>query len=152
MKQLTLDLPVRHDATLMVEVTETCIPGMFSLRLTNTVGHDIETIPVDRDYARMKHTVNDTIVIGIVGNKPSVAVVHVDRNTRVEIAATVRDGVATALCKVYIRSSLYINAMYRGDGKHRVVMDKFKAMAPKEESTWRKPNSRLSSALSATSK
>lgn len=152
MKNLDYDLTVAVGCKINIKVEDTCIPGMSILKLTNDTPNEFTTTPVDAVFRAMRHAPGQVISMGLPSGKPLVTVIDVDRFTKVEIVGIMRDGVGSALCKVYVRGVLYVNAMYRGDGKHRIVIDRFRDAEPKEAAQWRKPNSRLQSALSASSK
>lgn len=151
MKKLDYDLTVAVGCTINIKVEDTCIPGMSILKLTNDTPNAVTTTPVDAVFRAMRHETGKVISMGLPTGKPLVAVIDVDRFTKVEIVGIMRDGVGSALCKVYVRGALYVNAMYRGDGKHRIVIDRFRDAQPKEAAQWRKPNSKLRSASNASS-
>lgn len=152
MKNLDRDITVAKGCTINIKVEDTCIPGMSIIKLTNDTPNVFTTTPVDAVFRAMRHEPGKVISMGLPTGKPMVIKVDVDRFTKVEIVGTVRKGVGVALCKVYVRGSLHLNALYSADGKHHIIVDRFRDAEPKEAAKWRKPNSRLQSALNASSK
>lgn len=154
---LKINIPVTHESgdlgTIMLLVEKTCMAGMDVVVLTNKTSNALGYEIIGRDGVLDKDilTYGEARKVGLIPAQPIIFKAEINRFTRLELVIIKREGVVSALAKVYVRGALHLNAMYRGDDKHRIVVDKFTKVT-QEMAAWRKPNSRLSSALKAVSK
>lgn len=128
-------------ATMNISVEKSCVDGIAMVKITNNTGRVVDTKPLDKLFTAIPQENGETISVGIIGDKAITITVKVNVFTKAEFAVVYRDGIATALCKVHSRGGLWLNAMYRGDGANRVVVDRF-TPDTKEMAAWRTPQSK----------
>lgn len=154
---LNVEIPVAHNGVLLgtinLSVEKSCMAAIDVIKLTNLSGVAIDYTLLTRDGVLHTDALNqrDVKSVGLIPTNPIIFKADINRFTKIELVIVKREGVVTALAKVYVRGALHLNAMYRGDGKNRIVVDKFTKVT-KEMAAWRTPNSRLSSVLKAISK
>lgn len=152
MKNLTIDLPVcyagRKVENIQLHVGTTCIDGMLIVKLNNGTSNDLLVTAVGVDTDRVLSANSDKYACGLAVGTFQVFQVKVNMFTKLEMVVQHRDGDINVLAKVWVRGGLWLNALYRSDSKGKVVVNRFDE-GKKEVSQWRKPNSRLQSALTA---
>ena len=150
---LNVTVPVSTTGSILVSVETTCVAGMDIIKVVNDSGLDVDTCFVSMAAVLSKSTHADkaTQSVGLTRGNPVVIHMQIDRFTQLEMVVTRKDERVCALAKVKVRSGLYFSALYTSDSEPAIMVNKFKDDT-KEMASWRKPLSRLSSALKVKSK